>query len=155
IAQNSVTSSGHGGGLDVAGGTVAIYNTIVAANLRGSSSPDDVFPTVAGTLSSNSANNLLGTGAGSVLVDGANGNQAGVGNPHLGGLADNGGPLQSIALLTGSPAIDGGSNFIAGVNVPTYDERGAARGAPLDSGGIHAGNSVDIGAYEASSSYLV
>ena len=97
IAQNSVTASGHGGGLDVSGGTVTIYNTIVAGNLKGSSTPDDVFPLVAGTVSANSANNLLGVGAGNVLVNGSNGNQVGVTNPHLGSLADNGGPLQTIA----------------------------------------------------------
>ena len=54
-------------------------------------------------------------------------------------------------MLTGSTAIDGGSNTIPGIAVPTYDERGAERGP----GGINAGPTVDIGAYEASSSYLV
>jgi hypothetical protein len=155
IAENSVTPSGHGGGVDVSGGTVTIYNTIVAGNLKGSSTPDDIFPSSAGTVSANSANNLLGAGAVGVLTDGVNGNHVGVANPHLGPLQDNGGPLETIALLTGSAAIDGGANAIAGVTVPTYDERGAERGAALDSGGIHAGNSADIGAYEASSSYLV
>ena len=53
--------------------------------------------------------------------------------------------------MTGSTAIDGGSSSIAGVIVPTYDERGAERGP----GGLNAGPTVDIGAYEASSSYLV
>ena len=71
----------------------------------------------------------------------SNGNQVGVANPHLGTLADNGGPLETIALLTGSPAIDGGSNTIPGIIVPTYDERGAERGP----GGLNAGPTVDIG----------
>ena len=70
-----------------------------------------------------------------VLANGVNGNHVGVANPHLGTLADNGGPLETIALLTGSPAIDGGSNTIPGVAVPTYDERGAERGP----GGFNAG----------------
>ena len=151
IVQNSAGAGGHGGGLNVAGGNVAIYNTIVATNLKGSSTPDDVYPLLAGTLSASSANNLLGIGASGVLSNGVNGNQVGVANAHLAALADNGGPLETIALLTGSTAIDGGSTTIPGITVPTYDERGAARGP----GGLNAGLSVDIGAYEASSSYLV
>ena len=78
IAQNTVSAAGHGGGLDVAGGSVAIYNTIVAANLKGSTTPDDVYPLLPGAVSPNSANNLLGAGAAGVLINGVNGNQVGV-----------------------------------------------------------------------------
>src|SRR5208337_1134584 len=79
------------------------------------------------------------------------GNQVGVADPGLdpNGLQNNGGPTQTIALVTGSPAIDAGSNALA-VN-PTTDQRGALRGPA----GLNAGTTVDIGAYEASSSYLV
>ncbi len=151
IAENTASAAGKGGGLYNAGGIVSIYNTIIASNVRGSSTPDDIFPLTAGTVSLNSSNNLLGIGATGVLSAGSNGNQVGVANAHLGNLTNNGGPLATIALLTGSTAIDGGANSIPGVVVPTYDERGAARGP----GGLHAGPNVDIGAYEASSSYLV
>ena len=151
IALNSASAGGHGGGLDIAGGAVALYNTIIASNVRGSASADDIYPLVPGIVSPNSSFNLIGTGAGAVLTNGVNGNIVGVANPHLGALANNGGPVETIALLTGSPAIDAGSNNITGISVPTYDERGAARG-PL---GLNAGPNVDIGAYEASSSYLV
>jgi uncharacterized repeat protein (TIGR01451 family) len=72
-------------------------------------------------------------------------------NPLLGPLQDNGGPTLTEALLPGSPAIDAGSNSISGLTVPTTDQRGALRGPA----GLHAGSTVDIGAYEASSSYLV
>ncbi|HEV3311885.1 MAG TPA: S53 family peptidase, partial [Chloroflexota bacterium] len=48
-------------------------------------------------------------------------------------------------------AIDAGSDNIPGVTVPTTDQRGARRGPA----GLNAGSTVDIGAYEASSSYLV
>jgi len=76
-----------------------------------------------------------------------------VANPGLdpNGLQNNGGPTQTIALLAGSPAIDGGSSSISGVAVPITDQRGALRGPA----GLNAGSAVDIGAYEASSSYLV
>ena len=56
-----------------------------------------------------------------------------------------------MALLPGSPAIDAGSNSIPGLTIPTTDQRGALRGPA----GLNAGTTVDIGAYEASSSYLV
>ncbi len=151
IALNSVSGAGHGGGIDNFSGTVTLYNTIVASNLRGLTSPDDIYPLVAGTVSSSSSYNLIGAGGIGVLHNGTNGNQVGFGAAHLSALGDNGGPLLTVALLTGSPAIDGGSNSIPGVVVPTYDERGAERGP----GGINAGPNVDIGAYEASSSYLV
>ena len=69
----------------------------------------------------------------------------------LGPLQNNGGPTLTEALLPGSPAIDAGSNSISGLTVPTTDQRGALRGPA----GLNAGTAVDIGAYEASSSYLV
>ena len=56
-----------------------------------------------------------------------------------------------MALLPGSPAIDAGSSSIAGFTIPTADQRGAVRG----SAGLKAGSTDDIGAYEASSSYVV
>ena len=150
IAVNSATPGGHGGGLDVAGGTVTLYNTIVAGNVNGVKA-DDIYPLAAGTISSASSYNLIGTGAGNVLSNGVNGNLVNVSSPDLGSLANNGGPLETIALLAGSPAIDAGSGDIPGVVLPSYDERGAERGP----GGINAGPRPDIGAYEASSSYLV
>ena len=73
-------------------------------------------------------------------------------NPGLASsLQPSGGITQSLALLPGSPAIDGGASTIVGVSVPTVDQRGALRGPR----GLNAGPAADIGAYEASSSYLV
>lgn len=57
-------------------------------------------------------------------------------NPKLGSLADNGGPTLTLALLSGSPAIDTGDTAFA----PTVDQRGRPR--PY-------GPTVDIGAYES------
>ena len=65
-------------------------------------------------MSPSSAYNLIGTGGSGGLIDGNNGNQVGVVDTGLdAGLADNGGPTQTIALLAGSPAIDKGSNALA------------------------------------------
>ncbi len=54
-------------------------------------------------------------------------------DPRLGPLADNGGPTLTLALLTGSPAID------AGLDCPAVDQRGVAR---------PQGPGCDIGAFE-------
>jgi len=152
IAENNVTA-GSGGGLDAVTGTAALYNTIVALNTHGTTgnlTADDIKGSPA-TVATSSAYDLVGTGGSGGLIEGNNGNQVGIANPGLGTLASNGGPMQTIALLAGSPAIDGGSNSITGITIPTSDERGAERG-PL---GLNAGPTVDIGAYEASSSYVV
>ncbi len=150
IAYNTVASGGAGGGIDVSNGTVVLDNTIVILNTAGlgaKSDPNDV----SGNVSTTSSYNLIGTGGSGGLRNGVAGNQVGVTAPLIGTLASNGGPTQTIALLAASPAIDAGSTTIAGVTVPTIDQRGALRG-PLGQG---AGTTVDIGAFEASSSYLV
>ena len=91
IADNTVASGGSGGGLGLDGGTATLDNTIVALNTEGTGSgatPDDI----AGTVSSTSAYNLIGTGGSGGLVNGVNGNQVGVADP---GLDPNG--LQTTA----------------------------------------------------------
>ena len=153
IAYNTVGTAGAGGGLNLAAGTTNdLFNTIVALNTIGSGtvfSPSDI----AGPVDSSSSNNLIGTGGSGGLTDGTNGNLVGVTTPGLAsGLGNNGGPTQTIALSTGSPAIDSGANSVMGQTIPTIDQRGAVRG---NAGGLNAGTVVDIGAYEASSSYLV
>ena len=130
IADNS------GGGIDSVEGTITLDNTIVALN-TGSD--------IAGTVSSSSAYNLIGTGGSGGLVDGVNGNQVGVADPGLGTLADNGGPTQTIALLPGSPAIDKGSNALAVDPITgqplTTDQRGIGFSRIVN-------NTVNIGAFE-------
>lgn len=61
-------------------------------------------------------------------------------NPHLGALASNGGPAQTMALLTGSPAIDAIPAATPGC-IGGIDQRGVLR--PQGAG-------CDIGAYELS-----
>jgi len=130
-----------GGGLEAASGTVTLYNTIVALN-----STDVGLG--AGTVSTSSAFNLIGTGGSGGLINGINGNQVGVSNPGIGSLTNNGGPTQTIGLLTGSPAIDAGSTALAvdpTTGQPlTTDQRGAGFDRIF-------GGSVDIGAYEVQS----
>lgn len=78
--------------------------------------------------------NLEDDAAGSCGFSKAQNDKVGV-KPKLGALAANGGPTQTIALLPGSPAINGGAS-VAGV---TKDQRGFARSV---------GGGPDIGAYE-------
>ena len=88
-----------------------------------------------GTVSLASAYNLIGTGGAGGLMDLVNHNQVGVANPGLApALPDNGGPTQTIALLSGSPAIDKGNATITGVTVPGTDQRGFPRTGGIDIG---------------------
>ena len=145
VSGNS--ASQNGGGLYNASGTVTIGNTIVAGNTATKGGPD-----ASGTFASQ-GNNLIGETDGSSGWVGSDltGTVAQPLDPLLAPLAYYGGPTETMALLPGSPAIDAGSDSISGLTVPTTDQRGALRGPA----GLNAGTAVDIGAYEASSSYLV
>jgi hypothetical protein len=97
---------------------------------------------VDGAVTSN-GHNLLGVTTEATGFTGT-GDQTGA-NPMLAALADNGGPTQTMKLLTGSPAIDAG--VAAGA---TFDQRGMPRTVD-DPGVANAATSdgTDIGAYEA------
>jgi hypothetical protein len=80
--------------------------------------------------------NLIGANNGSTgLIQGSNGNIVGTTNspvnPRLGALQDNGGPTETMSLLTGSPGIDTGDDALTGT-----DQRGLPRlsGAHVDMG---------------------
>jgi hypothetical protein len=142
IAYNAVAENS-GGGLYCHEGAnfSTLFNSIVVLNTA-SGRPDDVG---GDGLSSGSAYNLLGVGCWN--LDGVNGNHVGVADPGLDprGLQDHGGPTQTIALVTGSPAIDAGSESLA------VDPR---TGQPLTTDQRDTyfrrifGASVDIGAFE-------
>jgi hypothetical protein len=93
--------------------------------------------------------NLIGAAPNMTLTGTTTGNQLSVANALLDpeGLQFNGGPTRTIALLTGSPAIDKGK-IAGGV---TTDQRG--RGRPFDISTITSasgGDGSDIGAFEIS-----
>ncbi len=146
VSGNSAANKG--GGLynraGTLGSTVTLTNTIVAGNTAGTG------PDASGHFTSH-GNNLIGETDGSSsgwVGSDLTGTIAQPLNPMLAPLGNYGGPTQTMALLPGSPAIDAGT---AGAAIPATDQRGALRGPA----GLNAGTAVDIGAYEASSSYLV
>ena len=136
IASNTAASSA--GGLDLFNGVIRLSGCIVAAN----SSP--VGPDIQNASSSVTASyNLLRDGTGSSIANGVNGNQVGTTasplEPHLGALANNGGPTLTMWLLAGSPAVAAGDPLFIGYGLT--DQRGYARlaGARVDLGAVEAG----------------
>jgi CSLREA domain-containing protein len=128
LVGNSVSGSGSEGGGIFVNDELTLKNTIVALNRAGASVSDC------------SLNDTLHS-AGHNLEEGTDCALSAAGdlkntNPLLGGLANNGGPVDTRALLTGSPAIDAGDP----IGCPATDARGVAR--PL-------GSACDIGAFEA------
>jgi hypothetical protein len=122
-------------------GNVQIQNCIVALN-QATSNVD-----VNGTVQSGGFN-LIGISDGStgwlVAEAGNLGNSSFPINPHLGLLQNNGGATPTMALLSGSPAIDQGDSF--GL---TADQRGFARPSDnLSIANASGGDGSDIGAYE-------
>jgi len=126
------TSSGPGGGINNSSGAVTLQNSIVANSPSGG----NCYGTMASSgynLSSDNTCNFKGAG---------DLNNA---NPNLGALKNNGGPTQTMSLLTGSPAIDAGNptGCTDGQgHLLKTDQRGKPRPDHEDTGGC------DMGAYE-------
>lgn len=143
-ADNDNNASGTGGGIYIFNTSLqpVVRNTVVAGNFNenGVTDPAD---NIDGTVSATSSFNLIGTGGAGGLTNGVNNNQVGVASPGLGSLAGNGGPTQTHALQSGSPAIDKGDDF----GLAT-DQRGVSR--PVDDPAVtNAAQGEDIGAFEA------
>ena len=131
FSGNSATSSG--GGIYHSSDTTTLRNTIVANSISGGNC--DHFP--GGSIISNGGNNIdSGTTCGWGSSNGSMSNT----DPMLGALANNGGPTQTMALIVGSPAIDGVTDNSPN-GAPATDQRGVAR--PQGAG-------YDIGAFEGS-----
>lgn len=126
---HSTIASNENTGLQVhTGASLTIANSIVANNGLSVMSADDCF--APGTVTSLGGN--LSSDATCKFVAGSDLETA---EPRLFALADNGGPTQTVALMTSSPALDtaGATECLA------TDQRGAPR---------PAGSGCDRGAYE-------
>ena len=141
-ANNGTAGTGAGGVTSDAGATTTLRNTLIAQNSGNAGVDANGEFTSAGY-------NLIGNGDfGSGFSGPADqvGTTAAPIDPKLGALQDYGGPTDTIALLTNSPALDQGKAFGL-IN----DQR--ARSRPLDTPAISppaGGDSSDIGAFESS-----
>ena len=121
--NSALSATATGGGINVRGGTLSLFNTIVAGNSAANGA--DIYGLV-----SAGDYDLVQNPAGATLT----GSHNITGQPALlGPLASNGGPTPTRALLAGSPAIDAGRTTL------TTDQRGVAR---------PQGAADDIGAFE-------
>jgi hypothetical protein len=114
-------------------GTVNAKNTIIAKNTATSSDPDFY-----GILTSEGYN-LIGIYSDTGVTGDIFGTTAAPVDPKLDSLKNNGGPTQTIALLSDSPAIDAGDP--AFTSPPDTDQRGNPR--------VKNNIRIDIGAYES------
>ena len=169
ISQSTITGNSSsisaGGGIFTLSSPINIVNSIVAGNSDSGASSDirkspdaaDAFLVSNSLIGRNNGTGLVSTQG---AVADANGNLIGGAtpqtalNPQLGPLQNNGGPTLTHAILSGSPAIDRGSNAAAidvtnGNVALTTDQRGVAFARILD--GDHLGAAiVDMGAVEFS-----
>ncbi len=120
VASNS--AAGLGGGLEQSGtGAISFTNSIIASNHTGSSA-------------SNCGGAMI-TAQGTNILFGDNTCGTAGGDPRLQPLADNGGPVQTMALGSGSSAV----NVVPTNDCLATDARGVAR---------PQGSTCDAGAYE-------
>ena len=122
---NSTFASNQGGSTLAAGGTVHVYNSIIA-----------------GSVDSVDCEGTLTTNVNSLIADGSCGATL-TGDPKLGPLTNNGGNIQTHTLLPGSPALDAGDN----TTCSGIDQRGLLRPQDGDGDGVAR---CDLGAVEVS-----
>jgi hypothetical protein len=143
IASNASSYVGGGIARDSFGSPATdIGNTIIAGNTAVGGAPDTFGAYVS------AGYNLIGNSSGGSGFTGT-GDQLNV-NPLLGPLANYGGRTLTMALRSGSPALDKGKSF-----GQTTDQRGAPR--PFDLSSITnagGGDASDIGAFELGSPAL-
>jgi CSLREA domain-containing protein len=147
ISGNTITGAGSSGGgmFLLSQATVTIVSSTIASNSAPSSGgniQNGAALTLKNTIVSNpvSGTNCSGTaitdGGGNLQFPGTTcGATITVGDPLLQALAANGGPTQTRALSTGSPAL----NAASGCPPPATDQRGIAR---------PQGSACEIGAFE-------
>ena len=137
ISGNSAATAGGGiynYGTSSLSSTISLTDTIVAGNTGSDGNPDDIRGNQASGVTGSS--DLIGTGGSGGIVNFSGGDIVLTDLAELGlaPLSDNGGPTQTMALLPGSAAIEGG----AAVSGITADQRGQPLDLPY----------LDIGAFQ-------
>ncbi|MFN3349962.1 beta strand repeat-containing protein [Pseudorhodoplanes sp.] len=142
ITGNS--SGASGGGLRVsASGQATIHNSVVAANTA------FVFSDVSNLGTLNAGSSFFGTVV--TITTDQGGNIINGGDPQLGALSDNGGPVWTRAILGGSPLIGAGNPaFLPADSFDLDGDANTAEALPLDSRGFARvlNGVLDIGATE-------
>lgn len=140
---------GDGGGVYNNGGSMYLRNSILYGN-EVRIFPIDAKDDCGGTVTSLSYNWVFSLR--SCTLSGGSADVIGL-NPALGPLQDNGGPTQTHALLSGSPAIDSGPSTYCRDHhseIFEFDQRGFARHVDGNSTGT---SYCDPGAYEFAITY--
>jgi hypothetical protein len=129
FTNNSTTGSGGGVAFAHSGNAVSLRNSIIFGNTAATGA--DYFRGAGGVV--NAFHNITGVSAAASgnAINGTNTNNSNS-NPLLQALANNGGPTQTRAIASGSPAINGGDAFAT-----STDQRG-----------LFANGTRDIGAFE-------
>ncbi len=147
ITENTSTSTGSDGGgilLYSQGSgsmTLTLSGTIVSGNTSVNSANADIDVKDGGATIIDADHSLLGDGTVDSVVTLVGSGNLRSNAPGLGALADNGGLTKTMALLTGSPAIDAGPNPVATFTGNGFDQRATPYLRVY-------GGQVDIGAFE-------
>lgn len=144
IAYNA--ASNEGGGIYTTK-AIKYSNSLIAENTTSGSYPD-----CRGTMSGMQGYNIVQDTSGCTLSGVTTGNQTGMTDEDLGlasALADNGGSTQTLALTSGSVAIDRASPLcMDATGIPlTSDQRGSSYTRTFDGDGDHL-SICDVGAFE-------
>ena len=148
---NTQLTSLRGAGISnfIALGTVNARNSIIAGNKTfwvtslGAPASSSTITQFYGTLTSQGYN-LIGSNDDADIIGVTTGNIVAA-DPRLSPLGSYGGPTQTQALLTGSPAINAGNTATS----PATDQRGAARVGTADIGAFEVNNSSNGGTFVA------
>jgi hypothetical protein len=122
--------------------TLDMSGTIVSGNTSVNMANADIDVKDGGATTVYSDSSLLGDGTVDSVITVTGSGNISSNTPGLGALADNGGLTMTMALLTGSPAIDAGPNPVASFTGNGFDQRTTPYLRVY-------GGQVDIGAFES------